>query len=163
VTLPGFTAKTSISHNHRGHSHHQPISSSRYEPAEHSERITLAAPYWGPFRRENCVPGGLRKYSSIIYGVDWGYSWEAACANTPAYITNADGSTGTYHAVQCDNQGFNMWGVFHVPERSCQSGGSTPRLCSCSYPQYENSYDCITSGGSWCCDNGDGTETCTTA
>jgi hypothetical protein len=120
VTLPGltFSTKTTSISSYKS-PYHGDLSSYRHESAE---RITPAAPYWGDFRREQCTLWG-RKYSSIIHGVDWGYSWEAACKSTPAYIRNADGVMGTYYAARCDNQGFNMWGIFHVPESSCPGPG----------------------------------------
>jgi hypothetical protein len=121
VTLPGLTSstKTTSISSYKSHYHEEADSSYRHESAE---RITPAAPYWGDFRRENCLPypwWGHRKYSSILWGVEPGYSWKAACKSTPAHIRNADGVMSTYYAVRCDNQLFNMWGIFHVPEASC--------------------------------------------
>jgi hypothetical protein len=121
VTLSGFTStKASIINNHKGGYHEEAVSSSRYESAE---RIIPAAPYWGDFRREGCTVWG-RLYSSILWGVEWGQSWEAACRSTPAYITTTDGSRVTAYAKWCDNQGLNMWGIFYVSEPSC--GGEPP-------------------------------------
>ncbi len=114
MRIPGFTATVSIN-NQIKHNNHKTITKQN----SFSNNIIPAAPYWGEFKREGCVWfwNGYRKYSSILWGATG--SWEKQCKETPAYITNADGERGKYFADQCNNTGFNMWGVFYVPESSC--------------------------------------------
>jgi hypothetical protein len=155
MTLPGFTANASLTDN-KGYNHKTVPSKTRS-----AERIIPAAPYWGePFRRENCVGDGKRKYSAILWGIDG--SWERACRDTPARIRNADGVVGTYHTVACDNQAFNMWGIFHVPESSC-GPGPRPTRCYCTDRQYVTEFECLENGKSWCCLNPGGTVSCSIA
>ena len=112
MTLPGFTAESAQSYNSSQYSENVSFKS------DSAERIIPAAPYWGDFRREGCY-GCDRKYSAILWGLDWGDPWELACKQTPAWITNADGEVGRYTADYCDPQLFNVWGVFFVGESSC--------------------------------------------
>jgi hypothetical protein len=138
MAIPKFTAEASVNNDNGQHNQHLIIIS------EHKERVIPAAPYWGDFRREGCIGGGRRKYSSILWGSS---DWENDCENTPAYITNSDGKTGRYYADVCDKQLLNMWGIFYVPESSCQSG----RSCSCEDPTYTTERDCVQNGNRWCC------------
>ena len=144
VTLNSYKTKRTAVYSHRPK---EPLNSTSTKVG----KIVPSAPYWGDFRREGCI-SGKRKYSSILWGATG--SWEKQCRETPAYITNADGVQGRYYAARCDNQGFNMWGIFHVPESSC--GVPPPsRRCWCSDSQITTRGDCIESGESWCCQNGD--------
>ncbi len=118
-----------------------------------NERIIPSAPYWGDFKREDCI-SGKRKYSSILWGATG--SWEKQCRETPAYITNTDGETKKYYAAECDNQGFNMWGIFYVPESSCKPSTET---CYCSPDPSLSKRECELECYSWCCEK-DGIGTC---
>jgi hypothetical protein len=81
MTLPNFTADWSLKSEYRkNHSSHN----FSFLP-DYKEHIIPAAPYWGDFRREDCVGGGRRKYSSILWGSS---DWEGDCERTPAFITN---------------------------------------------------------------------------
>lgn len=69
---------------------------------------------WGDFKKESCnASGGTRKYSSILWNIPWGASWEDACRTTPATIDGV-----TYMAASCTTS-FNEWGHFNVPDASC--------------------------------------------
>ncbi len=70
---------------------------------------------WGSFQANHCSKLGKRQYSSILWNIPWGYSWEKACYETPANI-NGYSFPG---ADRCVNNG-SMWGQFDVPESSCQ-------------------------------------------
>lgn len=80
---------------------------------------SYAAPYWGSFKKDSCTQifPGKRQYSSILYGIPGGQSWEATCAATGATI---NGETFT-RPTRCVNTGFNMWGEFDVTEDSCEA------------------------------------------
>ncbi|MDQ8036167.1 MAG: GYF domain-containing protein [Pedobacter sp.] len=82
------------------------------EQAHSPEVRMLAGMYWGPFKRDGIVRPGVRQYSSILWGIPFGQSWENACANMPATIN------GIYfpRPSRCKNTGSNMWGEFDVPE-----------------------------------------------
>lgn len=46
--------------------------------------------HWGSFRDNGCkfFPGKapVREYVSVLWGIPWGHSWEAACASMPATV-----------------------------------------------------------------------------
>ncbi len=46
----------------------------------------LAAPHWGSFKDNGCVHKNLRSYSSVLWDIPWGQSWELTCANTSAKV-----------------------------------------------------------------------------
>ncbi len=49
----------------------------------------LAAQHWGSFKDNGCVSGKGRKfhvYSSVLWGIPWGASWEVACSKMPARV-----------------------------------------------------------------------------
>jgi hypothetical protein len=118
VAIPKFTAEFSLRSGFK-----QVHSQNLLPPPEHKGQIMPAAPYWGDFRREECVSGGIsgrRKYSAVLWGSD---NWEYDCRRTPAYIRNEQGIVRRYYANYCDKQLFNMWGVFYVPESSCDTIG----------------------------------------
>jgi hypothetical protein len=141
MRLPNFTAELSL--NTGINSYHDRLLSL----AESTEHVIPAAPYWGDFKREECI-GKVRKYSSILWGSS---DWEKDCYNTVAYITNADGVRGAYNTVRCDKQIFNMWGIFYVPESSCRGGGG--ESCYCNPRAYKTASDCHRAGGAWCCED----------
>jgi hypothetical protein len=139
MSLPKFTAELSL--NTGINSYHYRLLSLH----ESTEHVIPAAPYWGDFKREECI-GKVRKYSSILWGSS---DWEKDCYNTVAYITNADGVRGAYNTVRCDKQIFNMWGIFYVPESSCRV---SPPDCYClGAPEYKTSKSCKAAGNDWCC------------
>jgi hypothetical protein len=71
--------------------------------------------YWGSFQADGCIGYGRRQYSAILWNIPSGYSWEQACAATPATVV------GQYFArpSRCVNNGYNMWGQFDVVDSSC--------------------------------------------
>ena len=62
--------------------------------------LSIAAPTfadnWGDFQSDNCIGEtfntgvGLRQYSSILWGIPWGQSWEDHCARASATVQAID-------------------------------------------------------------------------
>ena len=51
----------------------------------------LAAQHWGDFKDNGCVTAKdrtFRVYSSVLWDIPWGQSWEVACANMSATVAN---------------------------------------------------------------------------
>lgn len=52
--------------------------------------LTAAEQHWGSFKNNGCVTvkgvGKVRSYSSVLWGIPWGHSWEKACANKDAKV-----------------------------------------------------------------------------
>ena len=58
--------------------------------------LSIAAPTfadnWGDFQSDNCrgetfsTGVGLRQYSSVLWGIPWGQSWEDHCARASATV-----------------------------------------------------------------------------
>lgn len=46
----------------------------------------LAAPKWGNFKNNGCVGKNLRSYSSVLWDIPFGQSWELACAKKSARV-----------------------------------------------------------------------------
>lgn len=49
----------------------------------------LAGQHWGSFKDNGCVRSKGAKYhvySSVLWGIPWGASWEVACAKMPATV-----------------------------------------------------------------------------
>ena len=71
---------------------------------------------WGPFKKDACVDWGKRQYSSILWDIPWGQSWEKTCAKTGATIK------GKHYPkpYRCVNTGGHMWGEFIVEDASCK-------------------------------------------
>jgi len=80
---------------------------------------SYAAPYWGAFKKDSCTQifPGKRQYSSILYGIPSGTSWEATCAATGATVNGETFARPT----RCVNTGLNMWGEFDVSDDSCEA------------------------------------------
>jgi hypothetical protein len=109
MRLVGFTAEFSLIDRNDHYSQ-------SFESSENVEGIkTAAGPRWGNFRPEHCRDMFTRQYSSILWDIPSGTSWESACRNTPAEI-NGQPFRG---ATRCVNTGFNIWGQFDVREDSC--------------------------------------------
>lgn len=77
-----------------------------------------SCPHWGDFSNDGCYSDGVRRYSSILWDIPWGYSWETACANEPATVGGYSFSSPT----ACVNTGTNMWGQFYVSDANCACG-----------------------------------------
>lgn len=76
---------------------------------------------WGDFKNDGCsrATPGTTQYSSRLWGIRPGMSWENACKNTWGKINGVD-----FKPTRCVNKGFGgMWGEFDVPSSSC--GGKT--------------------------------------
>lgn len=71
--------------------------------------------HWGPFQKDGPVGNGYRQYSSVLWGIPPGQSWEQTCAVTPAVVRGH----AFPHPTRCVNTGTNIWGEFHVPDTSC--------------------------------------------
>jgi hypothetical protein len=114
--LPGFTAKASLGSSH-GHY------CGRIWPPARSAAVESAAIHWGSFKRDHCTGTGKRQYSSILWSIPWGQSWERACAVTPG---QPPGLASPRPPNRCANTGFSMWGEWDVPDTSC---GTSPSDC----------------------------------
>jgi hypothetical protein len=117
VALPGFTAEASVAApTGRYHARTRYVLPGR-------AAISPAA-NWGSFRQEHCRDG-VRQYSAILWNIPWGASWERACWTTlgsPAGIPARPPD-------RCVNTGFNMWGQWDVPDRSCGGWGTPSIVC----------------------------------
>ena len=69
---------------------------------------------WGSFRKDDCTYDCKRQYSSILWNIPWGQSWDTACKNTAATIEG----NNFRGASRCVNS-WNEWGQFDVPDSSC--------------------------------------------
>lgn len=79
--------------------------------------------HWGDFKNDGCsrATPGTEQFSSRLWGIPRGKSWEEACKNAPAVINGVRMQRPT----RCKNQGASgMWGEFDVPSARC--GGRTP-------------------------------------
>lgn len=76
--------------------------------------LANSGPHWGNFQKDNQVKNGFRQYSSILWDIPWGQSWENTCANMPAIVRGHSFP----HPTRCVNTGTNMWGEFDVPDTS---------------------------------------------
>ena len=93
---------------------------------------------WGKVKREQCVTvpglsnGEYRKYSSRLWDIPQGESWEAACSQWPIEIAGItfDGnvkSPGSNGFKLCKNEAaFGMWGEFYIKDKTCQSYNTYP-------------------------------------
>jgi hypothetical protein len=67
---------------------------------------------WGPEKDDGCIAKGIRQYSSRLWNIPWGSSWEGACAR------EAWGSWGV--PDRCKHMGVaGMWGEWHRPDPTC--------------------------------------------
>lgn len=75
------------------------------------------ADHWGSFKNNGCVQGrkGLRDWSSRLWGIKG--SWEDAC-NRKGHCFGGRCFTKPHHCVNRGGGG-GMWGVFYVPDSSC--------------------------------------------
>ncbi len=76
---------------------------------------TSCNPYWGSFQNDGCKQVGVRQYSSILWNIPNGFSWEATCAAWPATVAGQHFSSPS----RCVNTGTNIWGEFDVQDASC--------------------------------------------
>ena len=77
---------------------------------------------WGSFQSDFCrgetfsTGVGLRQYSSVLWGISWGQSWEDHCARASATVQGQYFNTPT----RCVNDnGHNEWGEFDVNDGGC--------------------------------------------
>lgn len=97
-----------------------------------------AEQHWGDFKQDQCTGDGLRQYSSVLWDIPFGASWEAACASMPGTINGQ-----TYLPARCKSTGGHMWGEFDVPDSTC-STPKTPTVTNTpAYTQFEQ--DCFDS------------------
>jgi len=72
----------------------------------HAHAAASAKEQWGTFKDNGCVSFNGRKiriYSSVLWGIPWGDSWELACSNVPASVTMPGWKKGVYfsHPTLC--------------------------------------------------------------
>ena len=78
-------------------------------------------PFWGNFKNDGCMDRatncGFTRYSSVLWGIPPGVSWEDTCAATAADVA------GTHFEApnRCVNvgPGINEWGEFYVSDQTC--------------------------------------------
>jgi len=62
---------------------------------------TTMALQWGEFKDNGCVGNGLHSYSSVLWDIPWGQSWETTCAETDAMVPTSFGEMYFSHPTQC--------------------------------------------------------------
>ncbi|KAH7429821.1 hypothetical protein KP509_09G067800 [Ceratopteris richardii] len=88
---------------------------------EHGEFYVLDAtcdPNWGSFKDDGCKGDGRRQFSSVLWDIPSGESWEKWCAEAWAEV---DG-VFFLQPSRCVNKILNMWGEFDVPDPCCGNG-----------------------------------------
>jgi hypothetical protein len=80
-------------------------------------------PHWGDFKKDHCTAIGKRQYSSILWGIPAGKSWERTCDVTPATVNGQEFPKPS----RCVNTNVNMWGEFDVNDESCPHWGEWKR------------------------------------
>lgn len=73
-------------------------------------------PHWGNFKDDGCKSRGFRQYSSVLYDIAKGQSWEDWCRHFPADIKGV--GTNTQHFFQPDR-----WVSRRLSERHQQQAG----------------------------------------
>ena len=87
---------------------------------EFEVRDASCQPHWGDFKDDGCVAKGVRQYSSILWDIPAGVSWESACREWPADISGPHGSKHFDRGTRCKNAAGHMWGEFDYPDSSCR-------------------------------------------
>ncbi len=88
--------------------------------------------HWGNWKKDGCTKPGYRQYSSVLWGIPWGVSWELTCAKTP--VNSSTGLKGLPRngippaPSRCRNAGGHMWGEVDVLDSSCALKKTAPRL-----------------------------------
>lgn len=75
-------------------------------------------PNWGSFRNDGCKGDGRRQFSSVLWDIPRGQSWEDWCSQSWAEV---DG-VFFFKPSRCVNNVLNMWGQFDVPDPCCGNG-----------------------------------------
>jgi len=73
--------------------------------------VAFAGQHWGPFKDDGCQAADSKQFSSILWDIPWGESWEQACWNTPGLEGRVPN--------RCVNAGGHMWGEWDIYEPSC--------------------------------------------
>ncbi|KAK9817501.1 hypothetical protein WJX74_002991 [Apatococcus lobatus] len=76
-------------------------------------------PYWGSFKDDGCKSKGFRQYSSVLYKIPSGQSWENWCKYFPADIKGVGDNTQHFYQPDRCKASLNMWGEFDYPDNSC--------------------------------------------
>ncbi len=74
-------------------------------------------PLWGEFKKDDCTGYGCRQYSSVLWGIKKGESWEEACNKAQAVIRGQWFDRPT----RIVNKRLNIWGEFDVIDDTCES------------------------------------------
>lgn len=93
--------------------------------------LACAEQHWGDFKADQCSKMGHRQYSSILWEIPLGTSWEEACKNMPATINGKHYDKPN----RCVNTNVNMWGEFDVADEQCPHWGEFKRD-SCKRPGF---------------------------
>ncbi|MCO5562242.1 hypothetical protein L7F22_015868 [Adiantum nelumboides] len=75
-------------------------------------------PNWGSFKDDGCKGDGRRQFSSLLWDIPSGQSWEDWCAKSWAIV---DG-VFFFQPSRCVNTVLNIWGEFDVPDPCCGNG-----------------------------------------
>ncbi|KAI5077972.1 hypothetical protein GOP47_0007796, partial [Adiantum capillus-veneris] len=75
-------------------------------------------PNWGSFQNDGCKGDGRRQFSSVLWSIPSGESWEKWCAQSWAVV---DG-VFFFQPSRCVNTALNIWGQFDVPDPCCGNG-----------------------------------------
>jgi len=90
-----------------------------------------AGVHWGDWKRDACTKPGYRQYSSVLWDIPWGASWELTCTQTPVlpnYHTRGLPSNHPDRASRCKVAGGRMWGEVDVRDTSCDLQKTAPTL-----------------------------------
>jgi hypothetical protein len=93
--------------------------------------VAQAGVHWGKWKRDGCTKPGYRQYSSILWDIPWGASWEMTCTKT--MISGQTGAKGLpaghpEKVSRCKNVGGRMWGEVDVRDNSCDLKTKAPDL-----------------------------------
>lgn len=81
---------------------------------------TSCAPKWGQIRKDACRGIGIRQYSAVLENIPAGMSWDEACKQTGAEITNDYGTVQRFDKPnECVQKVNGQWGEFFVSVSDC--------------------------------------------
>jgi len=88
---------------------------------------------WGDWKKDGCSKPGYRQYSSVLWDIPWGASWEMTCSKTG--VTKNTGKKGLPSGTsdrnapaRCKNTLGKMWGEIDVKDDTCALSKLAPEL-----------------------------------
>src|SRR6266568_3029412 len=109
MSAPGFTGTASL---YRSSGQYQ--TSRKFTQTQMG--VITPALNWGKMSYSCTGNPGVGKYSSILWGIPWGQSWEQACHTTPA---PSDDPTIAGRLPDNCVTGLNEWGEWYMTDHSC--------------------------------------------